>query len=653
MKKTAQTRAIIATVTAAWLISFLLADQANYLVSFAMLPIVFFLPGYLFLKTIWGRTPRLSYPEAILLSIALSFIFAYPICFSNNIFEYLTGNEPFQVHRDSFLIIYAAVIAILYLLSHKKKPFHSRPKKNHKLFCALILTIFIAALAARLFNLPFQNINGDEQELSLYAYHLVDGIFAGRNALFLSQSGHSPLGFYVSHLIYQTLNPTDYASLTEWMIRLPMIIFGLLELAIFLLFAKRLNFSRLATVLGLLLLTVNTYAIFGSRLMIPQDGSVFTFFVLLFVYFFVTLLEEEKLTRTHLLILSLLFAATFLVKFSAILLIPPVLLYWFLRKKPLKSLLASTGLTLLFFSPVIAFNIGAYIKTGYTDVPFAKVFNFLGIPAESIMGNQDLYSSAFPPFLKTLLGFLQMLADQWSPEFMLSLVAAVILLMINKKFIPRGKHLIGFFFLLFALTTLFFSLNGYRAYYAEFLTVPAILLIITATGTLFARKKWYFTVPATVWLVLLPISCTSYTLNTHWLVSDPPPGLVEYGRDHLYTAEELETPFSLASAAFLKDEGFPALRAALADTTTPLIIDDSLLDNYLHHFRWYLHIHRDVEQYYLGESYQDAYTYSRLSESEPNQPGLYIFPYEKATLQEGDEVLKNHLGAPKMILREV
>lgn len=592
-----------------------------------------FLPGYLFLRAIAPQ--KLKPWPGIALSIALSFLIAYPLQVLNVALEQSLHQSPFQWHLDTLVPIFTITTFILAAFAiNKEHPFQKWTKADTQ-SAKFLLAFALIALLFRLLHLDLQNINGDEQELSLYAYHLVDGMVAGRNAFFVSQTGHSPLGFHVSHLIYQILSPHGYDSLSEWTLRAPMLFFGILEGMLFLIFAQKLKIQKNWLNFGLIALAVNTYAIFGSRLMIPQDLSVFTFFTLIFVYF----LSEDD---TPAWLLGLLLAATLLVKFSAILLIPVAVIYWLRHKKAFKGLAIATGSTLFFFSPVIAYNIASYLTTGYTDVPFAKVFNLLGLPANSIMGNAGLYSSDFPPFTQTLLGFLTMLADMWGLLFFGLAILATLALLIKP---PQKKKTWGLLALLTLISLLFFGLNGYRAYYAEYLSIPAILAM-----AYFLPKLQVKALTQKLLAVLILLSSALYSVATHWVVPDPLNPTAEYGRERIFTWQELQNPFSLGSWSFLTNDGFPELQARLQSEEQLLVIQDKLLERMLHQFRWYLHIHRDIEAHYISD-YQDDYNYIQLSEHQ-GEPALLILPYTEEA-QATDEIISNSNGVPKFILRQL
>lgn len=616
-------------------------------------PFALFLPGYLLLKLIWGKNEKLNFWEAMILGVALSFLLAYPLGIANNIIEYFYSPQPYQVHIDTLFPLYLFLCGGLHFFSRKKKTFHDAPAPVQKKWLFLILSIFGLAILLRLYGNAYQNINQDEQELSLYSYNLIDGILVGRKAFFISSTVHSPLGFFISFIIYQLIVPFGYFYSPEYIVRSPMIVFGILELALFLLFAKRLKISKPITAFGLLLLAINTYAIFGSRLMIPQDGSIFSFFVLLFSYFYIRFLEKDgKPTKLDIFLIGLLAASTVLVKLAAIFLIPPLLLFWFIKKKSTGNLFKTLLIALLFFSPVILFNIISYNLTGYTDVPTAKLLNFLGIHANSIMNNEELYGAIFPPFFKTIFGFLEMLADQWSLPISLNFFISIPLYFIFRKKINHGKSIIQFFLALLFTSLLFFSLNGYRAYYAEYLTLPLLLISMVIMEKI-QKKNIILKITFVLWAAAYALYSFLYTVNTHVFVIQRPDYLTtgEFGRFDLYSYDQFKQHRSLASWSFLRDDGFPALAKYLNGTKELIVIEDDFIDNFEHHFRWYLGIHRDVSSYYLGAAYKDDYNYTRLGKYDYSVDAIEIIEYSPEKIKADDVLIYNHNGRPKIIIR--
>ncbi len=637
-----------------WLMAAILWNIDSIFVSFVFLPFFVFVPGYFFLKLLWHGSEKLTQLEGIILSIGLSFILSYPAGLINNLFEFLMNQEPFQVHRDSLILIYGVFTMLLILLTKKKQaPFEIIINKKNRREISIVSCLLILAFIFSIIGLKLQNINTDEQQLSLYSYHLIDGIFAGRKAFFISTSIHSPLGFFIAHVIYQIFEPFGYQNMNELVLRLPMIFFGLFELMMFYMFAKKIRLPSIITYLAFLIIAINSYHIFGSRLMIPQDGSILSSYILIFSYFLIVFLEgnNSKVNYSRLSILGLLLAAIFYIKLTAILLIPVIFIFWLFKKKSVLQLINLNILVFVIFSPVILFNLIAYFKIGYMDVAFSKLANIVGIPARSIMSeNGTIYSDQLNSFSDTSLGYLSILIDQWSFSFSIFAFFGIICFLVSNQSDKKNDQYGYYFLSLFSISVLFFSLNGYRAYYSEFLTVPIMLVsIMGLMKHIDINKKlgYLFTISL---LAISLLGSTLSTINTHWFVIEIPPGLSRDDINTRYLLNELSWNQSLSSTSFLSDEGFSILKERLKDENQSLIIENVLLDDYLHHFRWYLHINRDVEKYYLGSDYKDDYKYIRLSEAN-GVNGIYIYKYNENILQVGDELLKNHNGEPKMIIR--
>lgn len=612
-------------------------------------PFAYFLPGYFFLKYFWNKEEKMEFFEAVVLSIALSFFLSYPLGLANNVTEFLLKDNPFSIHIDTIYPIYLFFVISFYFLTRKNPLFYLGPKVPGKKFFLILILIFCLAVFMRLYGSHLQNINGDEQELSLSAYHLVDGIYVGRDAFFLSSTVHSPLGFFIANIIYQVISPFSYDAMNEIVLRAPMFVFSILELCLFLLFATKIQLSRSFTLLGLLFLAINTYAIFAGRLFIPQDGSIFTFYLLLFSYFFIHLANAKKTpTNKEIILLSLLLSACIFIKLSAILLFPVIIIYYFWQKKDIKDLFKIFLLAAILFSPVIIFNVSAYILTGYMDVPFSKLANLIGIEAKSLMHNQGLYSSSLPPFRQTLLGFLQMLGDQWSlPLATAFIISFFSLFKIKMRSNPYSTYLI-------LLTIIFFSFNGYRAYYAEFLTVPFILIFMHFLQSVWYKYKIIGKNIILVFVISIFSYSTVYSINTHIFILDKNLNIEtsEFGRDKQYTLDEFFHHFSLASWSFLRDDGFKNLSEYLDRNPSQfIVIEDDFLNQYLHHFRWYLGIHNDVESFYLGDNYTDDYDYSVLSDFNYDKDALLIYSYEEGLVEENDIVVSNTNSNPKIVLR--
>ena len=80
----------------------------------AFAPLTLFLPGYFFLKLIWGETQKLSSWEGFLLSIGLSFLLSYPFGVLNTVIEVFRGQGPIQMHAGTLLPLYGIFNLVLF-----------------------------------------------------------------------------------------------------------------------------------------------------------------------------------------------------------------------------------------------------------------------------------------------------------------------------------------------------------------------------------------------------------------------------------------------------------------------------------------------------------------------------------------------------------
>ncbi|MFA6529088.1 MAG: glycosyltransferase family 39 protein, partial [Candidatus Gracilibacteria bacterium] len=274
--------------------------------------------------------------EKMVFAIAMSLLLIYPAGVINIFIE---GKENIYVQHLSGILFIMLVIFSFGILLNKILKVRSDNLEMEKREIWMLLPVILLGLVFRVINLGEANLNGDEIDMGAAIYDLVDGMVAGRNAYFISQTGHSPLGFFISHAFYNLLEPGGFYLMKDWMFRAPQVLMGVLVMFGTYLITKKLTQTRWISLLAASLIAVDSYSNFASRLAIFQDLSTFAFFTLVFLLAMIMFLEMKN--KTTAILLGVSFGTLLLVKFTGILFLPLFLLPIILCKKEWKKIFLS------------------------------------------------------------------------------------------------------------------------------------------------------------------------------------------------------------------------------------------------------------------------------------------------------------------------
>ncbi|OIP80617.1 hypothetical protein COW94_01785 [Candidatus Peregrinibacteria bacterium CG22_combo_CG10-13_8_21_14_all_44_10] len=575
--------------------------------------------------------------------VALSLLMTYPTGVLNIFIE---GKQYiYREHLTGFILIALMLFIIGIGLSRAMKVREQHIKINKQEIRGVSLFLLVGFLL-RVANLGGASINGDEMDLSVQSYDLVDGMVAGRNAYFISETGHSPLGFFISHAIYNLFEPRGFYEMSLWMIRIPQVIMGLLVIVATFIAGKKLLKEGKAylALVPAAIVAIDSYSNFASRLAIFQDMSTYTFFVITFVLLAYEFVQERTWDRALRMGVGL--GLILITKLAGLFLIPMlaglILLYQKDWKKPLGALAVAFGV----FIPVMFYNIAAYITTGYMDVPMAKLANMIGIPAKSLMNiteNTTLYEGGIRNPLLTLIEMPFMLIDQWGlglSSFFIAISITGVVVFLRYK---QGREALGVLYVVLILSIIFFSLNGFRVYYLPYLTVIMSLmgmLVISKT----TKPKQILLI---VGLIVVPFTLI-YNINTNILLKEG--AQIEQGRSGdgeeliITYHSQMNQPYSISASAFLSDQGWDELIEVISQNgISNLILDDNI--NPLSE-KWYLHINDQIREFYADPNYQEKYNYTYLSdwdgEVSPGTMLIAIEPIENSA--DHDEIIIDRHG---------
>jgi 4-amino-4-deoxy-L-arabinose transferase-like glycosyltransferase len=469
---------------------------------------LFFLTGYPITTILYPGS--LSMGERIMLSSGIGLFLTYPAGLINVIVEgKVYAFHPHLIGVVAVLNSFVIVSCFLSFLLRRKKniSFVWKVKIEPRRIVLLLLIVLAVSAFFNFYNLSRADLNGDEWALAKYSYDLVDANFAARKAYVISFHLHAPLGYYISHATMQMIFPLGLFRVEEWMIRFAGSLSGVIGVGFIFLLARKM-FNENIGILSSFIVAISNYTVWSNRLFVPHD-TFLMFFMILSVYFFSRFVETGG--RRDMQVAGFFLGCTMLTKFSGISLIPLFVMFSLIRKKKIDlPTLKILAIGLLIFTPVILFNIGAYLTTGYMDVPFSKMFGTKSPMGPHIRGYMGGYFS-----LDTLEKIFVILLDQYSPPlfilFLLSFIMATFLL-----FREGGTNILLLWIWAVGIF-LSFWLIGVRSYYLPFITFPLAILTGKVIYDILSgpkeRRCVFLTIILVLSLVLLHSAFYTYSTN--------------------------------------------------------------------------------------------------------------------------------------------
>lgn len=437
---------------------------------------IYILSGYPFTVALYPKE-ELSFSERLMLSSGISMLLTYPAGIMNEIYEgkinvfipHLTGDMA----ALSGLVFLSSILALH--ARNKENTFFNFNFKNYTILFiknkieALLAANLLLFFLLSLLNIEKAGIYNDEWNLIKQSYNLVDGNLAARNAYTISFVDHSPLGNFIGHFAMQLINPLGIHMVNDvWVFRISSVIVGTLSILFVYIMAKNMFNSRVGLIASVLV-AVSGYHVVMTSIFFPRDAYQMPFMILAIYFFYRSINGSQK----DLLVSGLFLGAAMLVKFPAVLLVP-VLYSINLRKtgKLLdKNLIKIFLVGFIVFSPVLFYNLGAYLTTGYTDVPFSKL---IGNPI-SPNGPNILEYAGYPFSFQNLINSIKILYEQFSAVlFALFFISSAYAIFNIKK--KRNMDELNIFVIWAAGTILFFWIAGSGIFYLHPITAPLAIL---------------------------------------------------------------------------------------------------------------------------------------------------------------------------------
>lgn len=547
------------------------------------IPFVYFFSGYplslLLVPTADSLLTRL------LVSSGLSLFLTYPAGFINVLREGQTGQAIFGYHLSGD-IVSLLVVYLFFVLLLKIRRFDLRVKAEYQLYPYWLLFIsVVVSVFMNFYQLGYPDLNGDEYDMGYQAYNLADGIFAGRKAYALSFSAHPPLPMYIQHYTMNILSPHGLDSLSDGMYRVGPAIVGVLVVVLVYLLALETTRQKSVAFLSAIMLSVNNYHVFLSRIF--HREMFLTFFMFLSLYMLLKYLHHQK--GSYLFVAGIFTGGVLLIKAAGLVLIPVMVLMLLVcfRRNWLRRLSIFLGVTVLIFLPVILYNIGAFIMTGHTDILFSKIFHTPTHPSARVVN---------PSVVANLKDMFSVLLDQYGLLLSIAFLGGLIFSFKNHK-----QSFNWLWLSLVAVTGLFFTVTVVRPYYFPFLTVPLVIMMGTLL-TVVTRKSDLLGKGVIIALFVYSLVYTTKTeFDRAFVVSE------KYTENYPTMADLLTSDYSKTTRGWLESRGWKMLSVNVAQNYrdgTCLMIN---IDDHPMQLRRYLGIADEVKGFYLGSDKKDRY----------------------------------------------
>lgn len=541
---------------------------------------VFFASGFSVIRLL-SKHENIS--VKIIVASLISLLLTYPAALLTVIIEGQGAEAIYSRHLETslitLLILSIGLSFIFSTIKRKVEPLSWRFKKPSLI---ILLPFLIYALFV-FWDLNRADVYGDEYDLAYQAYDLVDGITAGRKAFTVSFNMHPPLSTDIKHFSLNLLQPSGFDNLEDWQFRFSEGIIGSLLLLVLYTLADEI-FGKKVAALALWLASTNNYLIWLGR--IYHREIYLTFFMSVSVFFFLRLIKNGE--RRNSVISGIALGAALLVKETAIILIITYLIIMLMKKRCENYERLLFKIALLLFSPILAYNLAAYLTTGYADVFFSAILNI----------NRPLSTPASHNPLANTISMASYLSDIYSPA-----IAALMLIMFI-FFCIREKSLKSRFLILWLFVSIaFFSFSAIRAYYFSFITVP--LLIILSKETIRIKAKLKLT--ANIVILLILITSATYSFNTNLSRSYSLSNLTGVIDGSLIVKRPINAMHSLSLRPWMEDFGYKRLQIYLDQMMKQgdcLTVDPEF--NNLAARRYTGHLD-GIKEYYLGKDYLKRY----------------------------------------------
>lgn len=551
-------------------------------------PFVYLVSGFPLARIFLPEEKKFSL-KLILTSFSFSLFLTYPAAVLTTIIEGQSAAAIYSVHLPHSLFSLGLMFLLTFFVLIKKNRNWWKISLPKITVAHVILALIIFLYSFFVFwNLGRADVVGDDYDLGYQAYNLQDGIQAARRAYIISFTTHPPLFMTIKHCGMQLFSPFGLETLSDWMFRGVEGMMGIgTILATYLLVSKFL--SRKTALVAALFLAVNNYLIFFGRYF--EREIYYLPFIIMAFYFCLNYLRLSKYRDIFL--TGFFLGCGLLIKTSALLAIPPVLLIIFFQRKSLKQIMVIPTVILLVYTPILLFNLLMYINTGYLDGTFSRIFHTYHPLLSEVPKNSFLVNPITTFFLLT---------DLYSYPIMFFYLISLFAFILWKY--PGQLFKLLFLSLIFGM--LFFMFSPMRAYYLIFFTIPLVIFAAEfSTRLLTINRVWFLL----LFILLVFSAVYSYRSNlvSHKL-SFKYTDIGSGGNYELLKENFWNSNFSLAVAVFAPERDWKTIGERINKIFQPgdcLKLQDESLDLGV---RRYLQTHDLVKKALLGSGYKGKYS---------------------------------------------
>ncbi len=401
------------------------------------IPLFFFLLGYplsFFISNLnsWERV-FLSFGMSSLIML-LTYYFQY---FTN---FYLGITPTFHQFVIEMVVVLWIIIGILYfkrrdLCNSKQIEFKNSLTKVKNLVKEnrFLLLIIIIAMVLRFTFLNYSDFATDDTIFSAVTYPVLqpDQVMGLPSPPIQFLAGHHPPIFHLqANININLLNPSGWIFMEDWMVKFQSAFIGILAVIFCYGIVKNIYDKRSAYI-STLIFAVCTFAVVMS-LVFYQEAL---FILLVGITFYFAYKERWGLTGFFV-------GISLLVKFSALVLIPAIMVYLAIRylrfdmdqfKLLLKKFTSFALIVLILYLPIIITNIVSYIELGYMDTFWSRVLG-LADPMTEAVGSVEIPIYGTGPGILNYFSFqMSGLVNIFGIVLFIFLVFCAVLSLFDKK----------------------------------------------------------------------------------------------------------------------------------------------------------------------------------------------------------------------------
>lgn len=336
----------------------------------------------------------------------------------------------------------------------------------------LISAIILIGFFIRIYNIHKSDVITDESSLAFRSIGMIDfdaakdqpspweKIDPPKDWMRLSFHDHPPLFFLTQHISLKIFGENNYG------LRIPSVIFGTLSILLIYLITKKVVDKKTA-IIASILSSLNAYLIWVSKIGLQE--SMVIFLMLVTIYFFLLFMDESK----YFFILGIFLGLSWLTKYTAFILLPIMLLHIFFADRKIfqkRYIWLAFTTALIFFSPVIIYNIKLYQEFGHFDFQFSYIFG-QKVAEWSIQPGKE----EFVDITHKFVGFFQNLKNGLSAPIFILFFVSICFFTYSKK---NTKNI----FIIISLSSLFifFMIIGPSQRFLS-LIIPFIIIIVAYT----------------------------------------------------------------------------------------------------------------------------------------------------------------------------